>query len=67
MEFGGSWSSFLCTYSPTVLYVAQICCTYAVKKKHKADPGHKKGRLDTHHGHTKGTHPRASQGSALRC
>jgi len=51
MEFGGSWSSFLCTYST----VAQICCTCAVKKKHtQGGPRAQEGM--------KGHAPRAQEG-----
>ena len=51
MEFGGSWSSFLCTYSTG----AQICCTCAVKKKHtQGGPRAQEGM--------KGHAPRAQEG-----
>jgi len=55
-------------YVPTVLYCrTDLLYMCSKQKKHKADHGHKKGRRDTQHGHKKGTHPRASQGRALRC
>ena len=58
----GSWSSFFMhlQYCTVVL----ICCTCAVNKNTRRATG---TRRDTQHGHKKGTHPRASQGRALRC
>ena len=53
------WSSFFCTYSSTA---AQVCCTCAVKKNARRTTD---TRRNLHHGHHKGTHPRASQGCAL--
>ena len=44
--------------------VVLICCTCAVNKNTRRATG---TRRDTQHGHKKGTHPRASQGRALRC
>ena len=44
--------------------VVQICLTCAVIKKTRRTTC---TRRDTQHGHKKSTHPRASQGSVLRC
>ena len=53
-------------YVPTVLLYStvQFCCACAVNKNTRRTTG---TRGDTHHGQYKGTHPRASQGRALRC
>ena len=54
---------YLRTYSTTVQYsTVQFCCTCAVNKNTRRTTG---TRRDTHHGHKKGTQPRASQGRAL--
>ena len=58
----GSWSSFFMYLQYCI--VVQICCTCAVNKNTRRTTG---TRRDTHHGHKKGTHPRASQGRALMC
>jgi hypothetical protein len=60
--FVRSWSSFFmylqyCT-------VVKTCCTCAENKNTRRTTG---TRRDTHHGHEKGTYPRASQGRALMC
>ena len=62
MEFGGSWSSFFMYLQYCI--VVQIFCTCAVNKNTRRTTG---TRRNMHHGHRKGTHPRASQGRALRC
>ena len=66
MEFGGSLVVvvFLCTYRRTYSTTVQFCCTCAVNKNTRRTTG---TRRDTHHGHKKGAHSRASQGRALRC
>ena len=64
------WNFVRGSYPPffrTVLQyrtVVHICCTCAVKKNTRRTTG---TRRDTHHGHKKGSDPRASQGRALRC
>ena len=67
MEFGGSWFVVVVFYVPAVLYCSTDLQYMCSKQKHKAGHGHKKTRRGTHHEHKKGTHPRASQGRALRC
>ena len=52
-------------YVPTVLYCSTDLLYMCSKQKHKADHGTTGTRRDTHHGHKKGTQPRASQGRAL--
>ena len=44
--------------------VVKTCCTCAENKNTRRTTG---TRRDMHHGHEKGTYPRASQGRALRC
>ena len=69
MEFGGSWLVVGGSWSSFFMYLARQYCTVVQlymcsKKKTRRTTG---TRRDTHHGHKTGTHPRASQGRALRC
>ena len=60
----GSWFVVVVFYAPAVLHCSTDLLYMCSKQNTRRTTG---TRRDTHHGHKKGAHPRASQGRALRC